>query len=300
MSAWLQWHMTSRTVQFGVLVVVLLCVGLVFSVVYQPGTTTRYGSHSSTTVEFTAPGADEYRLTAFYEAIGKQSRRQSTVTASKTADGELYLRYSSEDHTDDRFSAELYRESAGGVVYRRVSHADEFDANRLRDRLANQSQTHPELHILRTTHTDGEFVTVFRSPVPPNESSFAPNLQLLGSETIYIGVLREKGFERVGRTNDTTVYAPQSGWFDGYRVTDTSGTVRTAADGNTVRSADVSWRRTDGDTYFEYIRNRFGPYDPRRNSGVLGIQYEFDDEIDDVRTPPWVIDVRNNTSPTSE
>lgn len=265
--------MKRRTAGFLIGILVLVCVGLLVSVVY-PFTTV--DSHAATPPgeRFTTGDADAYRASGRLVVDGEVRLAFEGVV---TADGAWYQRF-----VDGNVVSESYQPVRNGTIYHRLQIQGGDAAERRREQITENEDT-----VLVETDREGDSVTFF---VEENGTGVAQPVS--GTASVFVNTLFVAGYETSGADSSTgTGYEPQSGWYDGretYRLTDVSGEVRVAADTHVVRSANVSWDvTTPAGTYAEYVLVRSLTDEPTSYRTT----FEFEPGDSDLERPAWVGDV---------
>ncbi|WP_336134869.1 hypothetical protein [Natronomonas amylolytica] len=270
--------METRTAGVLIGALALCCLTLVVAAVYPVSTSSSHANVPASERFEVGDDADAYRTSGRIVVEGNVSL---AFEATVTADGARYQRLEEEGVTSEQYQA-----SPSDPVYERLRIEDESDAERLRARITDDEAR----RLLHTERTDDNVTLV----VAENGTDLAAEIS--GSASVFVRSLYVVGYERVDAdATDTTVYGPQSGWYEGtepYRVTDATGTVSTGADTPTVESASVSWKVTDpAGSYAEYLLVRLTGPDPRHYE----LAYEFEGGAVDLDRPAWVEDARDES-----
>lgn len=248
----------------------VVCIGLVFSVVY-PFTTAEPHAATTPSERFTVSHADAYSATGRIVVDGNVRLAFEGVV---TADGAWYQKV-----VEDNVTSEKYHPSSNGTVYQRLAVAGRERAGRVRERI-----TRDENKILVRENRDGDRVTFV---VKQNTTNLSEPVS--GTASVFVNSLSVAGYEKGGPESSAgIVYKPQSGWYDGsktYHISGASGEVHTDAETRVIQSANVSWKVTEpAGTYAEYVLAKLTSDDPT----IYTITFEFNPNGTDIERPPWV------------
>ncbi|WP_276255592.1 hypothetical protein [Halomontanus rarus] len=251
-------------------ILVLVCIGLIFSVVYPFSTA---NSHETSTEErFTAGESDEYELTGTLVVDGRLVYGFEGIV---TADGD---RYSSLEGEEMRY--ETYQSGPNRAIYTKIETAERQADFRL------NSIEHDDDRELLLEERNGEDVTL----IVVEETADDTATGISSTAEQFIRSLYGTQYERIEERDEEYVYEPQEGWFDDqYRVTDSTGDVTVDADTHEVVSANVSWDVTrPAETYAHYLLARLSD----DSTETYEITYEFDEGDSEVIVPDWVENAR--------
>jgi hypothetical protein len=263
-------RMERRTAGVLIGILAVMCVGLVFSVVY-PFTTSEPHAATPPSEQFTVGDADAYTATGRIVVDGEVRLAFEGVV---TADGAWYQQV-----VEPNVTSEEYRPSPNGSVYRRLTIAGRDRVERLREQITEDGD--------RTLHREarnGDRVTFVVERNTPSDTE-----RVSGTVSVFVNSLFVAGYEKEEfDSSAVTVYAPRSGWYDGqktYRITGASGEVYANADTRAVQSANVSWRMTEpAGTFAEYELARLMSDDPTTHR----ITFEFDPGNTTLERPSWL------------
>jgi hypothetical protein len=261
--------MNRRTAHLLVGLLVIVCVGLVASVLYPVSTST---PHASLPVD---------------ERFSMGEREPFSVRAELVVDDETALaidgtvtdggpRYSRLEESG--IVRETYRTGPNGTAYLRTTVPDDVAPER---RASFETDERYTIHS-ETSSADGTvFVVETTEPTPVVDD-------LSGASSVILNSLYVTAYERTGRGDEAVVYEPQAGWFDeatAYRISDPSGTVRVDGERGTLESASVSWDLTQrADTYAHDRLQRLFGEQPHRYE----IEYVREESAPAVDPPAWV------------
>ncbi|WP_435361542.1 hypothetical protein [Haloarchaeobius sp. DFWS5] len=265
--------MKTRTAGAVVGILAVVCIGLVFSVVY-PFTTAEPHAANPTGERFTIGDTDAYSATGKVVVDGDV---QVAFEGVVTADGAWYQKVVQEGVT-----SEEYRPSPNGTVYQRLTIDGRDDAEQRREQIVDDDRR----TLVRETQ-NGDTVTFV---VEKNASSDGEPVS--GTASVVLNSLSIAGYEHdESDSSPVTVYEPQAGWYDerkSYRITDASGAVRANSETGAVNSANVSWAlTTPAGTYAEYALVTLTDDDPTTHR----FSFELDTDDADLEEPPWVSDL---------
>jgi hypothetical protein len=272
--------MRERTTGLVVGVLVVVCLGLVLSVVY-PFTTASPRAGPPAAEGFGVADADSFSATG---RIVVEGTTQLAFEGRVTADGAWYERVA-----ENGVVGETYR-TPNGSAYRRLTVEGVDAAERRRARI-----TEDESRTLLRGSRDGNCVTfVTRSEALPERSSETVS----GTASVFVGNLGVAAYEPTGTdAAGVTPYEPQPGWYEGrvvYRLTGVSGTVRADAETGTVTSANVSWMVTRGETYAHYLLSTL-----YAGSTTSRTTFTFDATPPPLERPAWATAAESDTTGTA-
>lgn len=255
-------------VLIGILAVV--CLGLVFSVVY-PFSTAEPHAAASPSDQFTVSNADAYSATGRIVVDGNV---RLAFEGAVTAAGAWYQMV-----VEDNVTSEKYHPSTNGTVYQRLTVDGRDRAGRIREQITND-----EDRILIRENRDGDRVTFV---IKQNATKISEPVS--GTASVFVNSLSVAGYAKDGTNSSTgTVYEPQSGWYDAskaYRISGASGEVQTDTGTRVVQSANVSWKVTEpAGTYAEYVLSGLTSDDPTTHK----ITFEFNPNGTNIERPTWV------------
>lgn len=274
--------MKDRTAKLVIVALAMVCVVMVFSVVYPFSTSNPEKSNPSFSTD---EDADAFRVTGSAIVDGELSYGMEAIV---TADNEQYgvIRGSTG-------RSEVYQRAPDSEVYKRVKFPAEESEERL-DRIEGDD----EEELLRAER-DGDRMTIVTVEAHSGGMISSPQGEL------FVTSLEITEYERVEDRGGTLVYEPRDGWYeaathitveDPYRVTDSAGRVEIDADTHVVESANVSFVLTEGaDTYAHYAAAALTEDDERveAEQTTYEIAYEFDDEDPELDVPDWVEEARD-------
>ena len=248
----------------------VVCFGLLVSVAYPVGTSDPH-ARNPPDERFTVESADAYSATGKIVVDGEVELAFEGVS---TPDGSWYQRV-----RQGNVTAEGYRPTANGTVYQRLAISGR---NRAEKRRAQIRQDGDRRLVGERLDGDGGTFVVERNASGGTDP-------VAGTASVIVNSLFVAGYEATGTGSPAgTVYEPRSGWYDGrkpYRITGTSGEVRTGTDGRTVTSANVSWDVTaPAGTYAKYRLVRLTSDEPT----TVRITFELDPDGETLERPAWV------------
>lgn len=265
-----------RTAGLIIAALAIVCLALVFSVVYPFSPDDRSGPDSAQTL-FSAGDPDTYTFEASYTRDGKLQREER---ATVTEDGAALVR-----HTSPELAIEWYQ-PPNATAHHLIRYAV-AEGSAIEETLPLEDiEADPAQSVLDVDRDAG---TVF---VRANSSIVDGRLTEPGGTVVPSGLDRTS-YDRTGETESKTVYEPQNGWYDAlqvYRVTGASGEVHVETDTGRVSSADVSWTETrPADPYLRYALARLVGGD---ESASFSLDYDL--TVDDVTLdePEWVDSIR--------
>ena len=262
--------MRIRTTGILVGILVLVCIGLVFSAVY-PFTTSSPHAATQPSERFTVSDADAYSTTGHIVVDGEV---RLAFEGAVTAEGEWYQKV-----VEPNVSSEKYQPSPNGSVYQRLTVTGRYRAERIHEQITEEE----DRTLLREVR-DGDRVTFV-----VEDTTNTATEPVSGTASVFVNSLMVPKYGKA-RSNSSavTVYKPRSGWYDErstYRITGASGSVYANTDTHVVQSANVSWEVTDpAGTYAEYILTRVFSDDPTTHS----IEFEFNPNETALNRPSWV------------
>lgn len=264
--------MKSRTAKVNIGILALVCFGLVFAAVFPFGASAPHAANPQSE-RLTVSDADAYSASGRLVVDGEV---RLAFTGVVTADGRWYQRV-----VDEGVVSEAYHPTGTTTVYHKISVAGNEEATQRRQLITEDGD-----RVLVREDRDGDRVTFF---VEENVTSATQPVS--GTASVFVNSLFLAGYEAEPTdSSETTVYEPQSGWYDGretYRLTDASGAVHTDADTHEVTSANVSWElTTPAGSYAEYMLVSAATDEPT----TYRITYEFDSDDTDLTQPAWVDD----------
>lgn len=257
----------------GVLIglLVVLCIVLVFAVLYP---FTMASPHASThpSDRFTAGEPAAFSANGSIVVDGRVVLAFDGVV---TADGAWYQRVE-----EPGVVAETYQHAPAGTIYHRLTIADRSDATQRREQIS----ANPDLDLVREERDDDRVTLVFE------EHATDTTQPVSGTAAVFVNSLAVASYEATATRSSTTVYQPQSGWYDGsrpYRLTGATGEVHANAATHVVTSANLSWATTTpAGTYAEYVLVTLTSDNPTTHR----ITYEFEPGETDLERPTWAGD----------
>lgn len=265
--------MESRTAAGLMALLGVCCVCLLLSIAYPFGLTEPHAANPPED-RFGVHEPDTYQANGRIVADGETALG---VRAVHTADGTRYRRV-----REPGVVSETYQAGANATVYERYRVADADHAASLRAEIRDD----PDRSVVETGREDG-WPTVVVS-----ENASRPLEPITGAPSVVVRSLQVAAYDRTDGTGPAAgaTYAPRGGWYEGrtgYRLTDATGTVRTAGESHAVVSANVSWTVTrPADTYAAYALARLTGGDVVTERLTLHV----DDEPGGFKRPGWVPD----------
>lgn len=244
------------------------CVALVLAVAYP---FSLQAPHAAT------PPEEQFRVDepTTYNATGRIVADGDTalaVTAIRTTDGSRYQRI-----REPGVVAETYQADANATAYERIRVAAPDHAASLRADI----QDDPDRRLRRSERADGWTTFVVAEP------DARPLDPITGGPSVVVRSLHIAAYDRTNRTETDATYTPEAGWYDGrtgYRLTDATGTVRTAGETTAVVTANVSWTLTErADTYAAYALARLTGEGTTHQRLTVAV-----DDPERVERPAWV------------
>jgi len=262
--------MKSRTASILIGILAMVCLGLVFSVVY-PFTTSDPHASVPQNEQMTTSDEDAFSANGSIVVDGEVALAFDGVV---TADGAWYHRLVEGDMV-----SEAYQSSSNGTVYHRWRIEGGDEAEQRRESLTEKNDTE-----IVSEERNGDRVTFIIE-----ENGTGSTEPVSGAASVIVNSLSVARYESESADSSTdTIYKPQSGWYDEaetYRLTDASGDIRADADTHVVKSANVSWDMTrPAGTYAEYVLARSLGEEPN----TFRTTYEFDSGDTDLEQPTWV------------
>lgn len=248
----------------------VVCFGVLLSLAYPFSTSSPHAANPPGE-RFAVGETDAYSATGSIVVDGEARLAFEGVV---TPDGGWYQKV-----VQDGITREEYRPSANGTIYQRLRIEDSNRATRLSERI-----TEDEDRTLVRENSEGDRVTLF---VTKNASGATEPVS--GTASVFVSNLGVAGYTTEDSdTSATTVYEPQSGWYDGsepYRITEATGTVRVGAETRAVKSANVSWTVTEpAGTYAEYLLVGLTSDEPTTHRTT----FDFEPDDHDLERPSWV------------
>ncbi|SDD03116.1 hypothetical protein [Natrinema hispanicum] len=259
--------MNRRTAGVIIGMLTVVCLGLVFSIVYPPSTT-----ELDYRDPFTSPETSEYELSGEIVVDGELLVE---LEATVTANGSRYRSIGSDEDL-----TESYQESPGEDKYIRMKVRDGSVDQRI-----EQIENDDDRKLIREDRADEEVILVILENTTEDQAD-----NIITNIELFTNVLQSTKYRQVDETAENRVYEPQDGWFGGhrfrpYRITDSAGQVIVDKDSYEVKSANVSWDRTsDTETYAQYLINRV----IADETETIDLRFESDTDVAETEVPQWV------------